>query len=226
MKRAHVLLLLVAPSLALSACSLAGGDTAAPGADRTTLVVLGDSLTAAVGRDDRDWLVWADPQHRFELLANAGVPGDRTDQILARVERDVIVRGPQWATVLAGTNDIGQHIDALTVIANLTQIYDLLAAAGIGIIALTIPPMVMLEQPLIDTHRAVNEWLREHVEADWPGAVLADWNIALSADGDGISPSAEWFADGVHFTAAGAEHAGQAIRPALDSVSVGESRDR
>ena len=211
---------LLAPVLVLAAACSTGPDDESTPDGRATLVVLGDSLTAPIGRDDADWLQWADPEGRFELLANAGVPGERTDQILARVESDVIVPGPEWATVLAGTNDVNADVDAMTIIANLTAIYDQLAAAQIGIIALTLPPMVMLQPNRVEAHQAVNAWLREHVEVDWPGSVLADWNPALSVNGDGISPIPEYFADMVHLNAEGARAGGEALRDVFAAVPV------
>jgi lysophospholipase L1-like esterase len=185
---------------------------------RDTLAVLGDSLTAPVGdaqQADADWLAHADPDKRFELVANAGIPGQRSDEILARVDSDVIARSPAWCTVLAGTNDVSQDVDAMTIIANLMRIYDALEQAGIGIIAITIPPKVMLSPTQADNQRAVNAWMREHVEADWPGAVLADWSGELSQDGDEVEPVAEYFHDGTHFSATGAQVAGRAIRDEL-----------
>lgn len=212
--------IVLAAALALAAC-VPGDDTdgqAGPAA--LTLVVLGDSLTHPLGTGgDADWLRWADPDGRFELLANAGVPGDRTDQVLARVEQQVLAHRPAWATVLAGTNDIAQGVGAEPIIFNLTRIYDALAAAGIRFVAITIPPLVMMTPDKVATHQAVNAWMRERVEADWPGVgVLADWSAALSTNGDGISPAAGFFPDGVHFSAAGAQAAGTALAPVFAAI--------
>lgn len=212
MKRA----LLIVVALVVGAVACSQGDQAG----QLTLVVLGDSLTAPVGTGEADWLRSADPDQRFSLLANAGVPGDRTDQVLARVEPEVIVRGPRWATVLAGTNDIGQHVDAMTIIANLTAIYDELTAAGVGLIAITVPPMSTADPAQIESLQAVNGWMREHVTVDWPGAVLADWSAALSVNGDGITPVPEYYSDVVHIDADGARVGGQALRAAFASVSA------
>lgn len=206
----------------LAGCASGGSPAARAG---NSVVVLGDSLTAPIGRPDRDddWWRWADPDRRFEVIANAGVPGERTDQILARVERDVIVRGPRWCTVLAGTNDVALNVDAATIIANLTSIYDALTSAGIGVIAFTLPPLVMMDPSKVAAHQEVNAWLREHVTTDWPGSVLVDWAAELSTTGDGTGPRPEYFRDGVHFSPAGAEAAGRLAKAVLDDVAVGGS---
>lgn len=214
--------------MAVLVCTLAActGDarepsagSAASGPAPLTLVTLGDSLTAPLGTgDDADWLRWADPDGRFELLANAGVPGERTDQILARVDADVVAHHPGWATVLAGTNDISQDIGAEPIIFNLTRIYDALEAADIDFVAVTIPPLVMMTPERVATHETVNAWLRDRVEADWPGAVLGDWSAALSTGGDGISPADGFFPDGVHFSAAGAQAGGTALAPVFAAI--------
>lgn len=205
----------------MTACDNGQSDGRGQGrdAERPTVVALGDSLTTPVGSgSDQDWWQAADPSGQFDLIATAGVGGQRTDEILARVERDVIAHDPDWATVLAGTNDIGQGIDALTTIANLTSIFDTLADAGIRIVAITIPPMVMLDPAELAAHEAVNAWLRDEVEGRWD-ARLADWNAALSVDGDGVSPRPEFFPDGIHFSRAGAAAAGAAIAPVFAEIA-------
>lgn len=217
----HLRVLVLAGSLALAGAACTADDAEPDGPAPLTLVALGDSLTHPVGTGtDDDWWRWANPEGRFELLANAGVPGDRTDQVLARVEQEVVARRPAWATVLAGTNDIGQGVGAEPIIFNLTRIYDALAAADIRFVAITIPPLVMMTPDKVATHEAVNAWMRERVEADWPGVgVLADWSAALSTNGDGISPAAGFFPDGVHFSAAGAQAAGTALAPVFAAIT-------
>lgn len=219
--------LAVAVALAVLAAACSAGDAAPTGttvapARPLTLVVLGDSLTAPVGTGGAaDWLRWADPDGTFELIGNAGVPGERSDQILARVAADVIARRPGWVTVLAGTNDISVDVRAEPIIFNLTRIYDALEAAGINFVAITIPPLVMLTPERVATHQAVNAWLRARVEADWPNATLGDWSAALSVGGDDISPNAGMFPDGVHFSEAGAEAAGNALAPLFAELAAG-----
>lgn len=222
-RRLLVAIAITSLAVGATACDARGGsnelNAQTDAAARPTLVALGDSLTTPVGSgSEKDWLRWADPDGRFELLANAGVGGERTDQILARVEADVLAHNPQWVTVLGGTNDVSQDVGAEPIIFNLTRIYDLLDAAGIRFIAITIPPQIMMTPEQLATHNAVNTWMRERVQADWPGSLLGDWSAAISVDGDGVSPIPEYFPDGVHFGLEGAEAAGQALAPTFTAA--------
>jgi lysophospholipase L1-like esterase len=206
-----------------TACDARGSDggpnARSDPAARPTFVALGDSITSPVGTgSEQDWSRWADPEGRLELLANAGVGGERTDQILARVEADVLAHQPQWVTVLAGTNDISQDVGAEPIIFNLTRIYDTLDGAGVRFVAITIPPQIMMTPEQVATHQAVNTWMRERVQADWPGSLLGDWSAALSVDGDGVSPIPEFFPDGVHLGREGAEAAGRALAPTFAAI--------
>lgn len=73
---------------------------------------------------------------------NAGVSGNTTTQMLARVQSDIInaqAVKPGKCIVLGGTNDVGT-IALATSLANLASIYDQLRAAGIEPIGATIPP--------------------------------------------------------------------------------------
>lgn len=203
------------------------------------LVVLGDSLTSPIAHSDptvavKDWLVWADPHHRFELVHNAGSPGDLTGPVdglqtpgmTARLDRDVLAHHPDWVTVLGGTNDVGYGVDPLRTIANLTEIYDRLSAAGIRFIALTIPPRddvfpdagstEWVPHPHLAARQTViNDWMRANVEARWPGAVLVDWAPALATDAAGTAPNKALFADWVHMNGEGARVGGEFVAAAI-----------
>ena len=114
-----------------------------------TLAMLGDSWTPAEttlqgvtpGYYDYDWIFWAKAksQGRFRVVLNAGVPGERTDQILLRVQA-VIDSGCKVCTVIAGKNDISKDVSAATILANLDLIYTALTDCGIKVIACTVPP--------------------------------------------------------------------------------------
>ncbi|HUF96561.1 MAG TPA: GDSL-type esterase/lipase family protein [Ilumatobacter sp.] len=187
-----------------------------------TLVVLGDSLTAPIGNPDQadqDWFTTANEDADFQLIANAGIGGETTEQILARVDQDVIARGPEWATVLAGTNDVFGGTDAQTIITNLSMIYDKLAFTNVGIIAFTIPPILVGDSVKEQTLRDVNAWMRATVESGWANARLVDWSDDLGADGDEVLPNDAYVTDGIHFSAEGAGAAGAAAAPVFESIA-------
>src|SRR6476646_3421391 len=94
------------------------------------IVALGDSTTAGTplflspveappdGWGDRTsqfsyWLTQRRPE--WQVL-NRGVNGERTDQIAARFDRDVLGASPQAVIIIAGVSDVyqGRSIDSIT----------------------------------------------------------------------------------------------------------------
>ena len=97
------------------------------------IVAIGDSTTAGtpafgsplesppLGRGDptsqyAHWLVQSHPD--WEVL-NRGVNGERSDQIRARFDRDVISARPAVVVVIAGVNDVYQGREADEVMGHL-----------------------------------------------------------------------------------------------------------
>lgn len=75
----------------------------------------------------------------FAMLNNAGVSGNRTDQMLARVNDDVTAYSPEVCIVFGGVNDFINSVTPDITFANLTAIYEQLKAVGIQVVACTIP---------------------------------------------------------------------------------------
>ena len=79
------------------------------GRNATTVVFLGDSLTAA-----GDWSTWFP-----ELTAiNQGVSGDTTDHVLERIG-DVFDAKPDEIVLLIGTNDLGTRLTVEHLVRNI-----------------------------------------------------------------------------------------------------------
>lgn len=76
----------------------------------------------------------------MKYIFNAGVSGERSDQMLARIQTDVVSRKPKYCSILAGTNDIGQDIPLTTIMANIESMMTILLANHITPILCTIPP--------------------------------------------------------------------------------------
>jgi acyl-CoA thioesterase I len=75
------------------------------------LVVIGDSITE-LGAEPGGWVSlvtrWLGahcPAHPVDIL-NAGVSGHRSSDMLARFDRDVLVRHPDLVAISVGTNDV------------------------------------------------------------------------------------------------------------------------
>jgi len=197
-----------------------------PQAQRVRIVALGDSTTAGTpgfrspaeappdGRGDRTsqyayWLMQVHPD--WEVL-NKGVNGERSDQIRARFERDVIDARPAVVVVIAGVNDVYQGRPAAHVIEQLRWMFERARAGGIRVVAGTIVPFNTATPDQNARMRDVNDWIRR--QAGSTGIVVADTRAAAAAPGmpDILSETA----DQLHPTAGGYRAMAEAIRPAIE----------
>ena len=70
-----------------------------------TVVALGDSITYGQGIPVKDNFVSLLGWRLGTLIVNAGVPGDTTEDVLARLNRDVLALKPNIVIVFLGGND-------------------------------------------------------------------------------------------------------------------------
>ena len=197
-----------------------------PQAQRVRIVALGDSTTAGTpgflspaeappdGRGDRTsqyayWLMQAHPD--WEVL-NKGINGERSDQIRARFDKDVIDVHPAVVVVIAGVNDVYQGQPAAHVIEQLRWMFERARGAGIRVVAGTIVPFNLATPDQNARMRDVNDWIRR--QAGSTGIVVADTRAAAAAPGmpDILSETA----DQLHPTAGGYRAMAEAIRPAIE----------
>lgn len=112
------------------------------------VAALGDSITqgnAQVGTGligSSAWFVQScmRSQGRMRYVRNAGISGNNTAQMLARIDADVLAFEPDWCFVLGGTNDIGQSVAQATIRTTLLTIYRRLVAENITPILCTLTP--------------------------------------------------------------------------------------
>lgn len=113
----------------------------------------------------------------------AGVSGNKSNNMLARLDRAVIARKPQWMTFSCGVNDVwhgDKGVPLEEYKKNVSKIFDKSAAAGINVIVLT--ATMIGEDPDNDNNKklvAYNEWLRE--EAKRRNLRIADLNADMQA---------------------------------------------
>jgi lysophospholipase L1-like esterase len=111
-----------------------------------TVAFMGDSIT------DMGWGVSGGFVHLVVegLAANgvtitpipAGVGGNRSTEMLKRVDADVIAKKPDWTLLSCGVNDVwSRTIDLDTFKKQITEIVDKLQAAGIQVMLLTPTPI-------------------------------------------------------------------------------------
>jgi len=132
----------------------------------------------------------------------AGISGHKSNNMLARVDKDVIAKQPQWMTLSCGVNDVwhganGVPLDAY--MTNITALVDKVDAAGIKVVVLT--ATMITEDPAAANNVKLapyNDFLRQLAKER--GYPLAD----LSADmHDGVKQGARFTSDGVHMAFAG-----------------------
>jgi lysophospholipase L1-like esterase len=165
-----------------------------------TFVALGDSLTSGYGDPGPSWPSRLDAEDaNLRLVNNAGVPGDTTAQMLARVNSDVFAYKPEVLFIMGGTNDLGHNISQATTIANLRAIIVAANAKGIRITLITIPPNAsagMVNE--IDSLNAAIVHLGNAYRL-----VVIDIHTPLSQSTGVYWP--KYTSDGLHFSALGAQ---------------------
>lgn len=197
-----------------------------------TVVLLGDSITNVCCSESaeyphhgdllaRGYWGWAElyMRQRWSILADLGVGGEKSDEILARVD-DAIAYAPAYCVVQCGTNDINGGYSAATIEANLTAIYAALTAAGIKVIACEIPPSTVFNtagRKTICTD--VNTWLGVYFAANPTVGVLVEWYDDM-VDADAGDPKDDYTHDGTHPSCTGARVMGARMAETIDYLGI------
>ena len=140
----------------------------------------------------------------------AGISGHKSNQMLERLDRDVLSKKPDWMTLSCGVNDVwhganGVPLDQYKV--NITKIVDQCQAAGVKVMILT-STMIGEDQPNANNQKLVayNEFLR--TLAKQKKCLLADLNADMQAAIAKAGPEKKGnllTGDGVHMNPAGNE---------------------
>lgn len=166
---------------------------------------------------------------------NVGIGGERTDQALERLERDVIAQRPHVVTVMYGTNDswvdrekTASRLTEVQYEANLREIVRRLQAARIRVVLMTAPKFAE-QNPRNGLDEEPNGRLARYMElcrkvARETGTPLVDHFAGWEAEqrrGRILQP---WTTDGCHPNAGG--HADLAARmlPVLAPLARGLAR--
>lgn len=184
-----------------------------------TFVALGDSTT---GVDYGSGILWpgvlaAISGRKLSLLKNAGVGGNTTAQMLARVQADVVALNPSICVLLPAMNDVLGDVPLATTQANITAIADAVNAAGIEfVIGTNLPRNGHTSGGNIATIRTLNSWIK--LWAATKGYRVIDFNKALATTRSGEYLPGHFY-DATHPNAVG--HARMA--EAAAAVLVGTS---
>lgn len=170
-------------------------------------IVLGDSVdegargASPVPNDDagQSWFSEACIRsgQRMRFYRNAGVAGETTTQMLARVNSDVIAYSPDYCVIGGPTNDHGADFPESTTRANYAAMVNILRAAGITPVIRNAVPIGNANKYKIERH---NAWL-----ASWgltQGIHIMDVYTPMVDVLTG-GPKAGFTTDGIHPSATG-----------------------
>lgn len=166
----------------------------------------------------------------------AGVGGNKSPQMLDRLDKDVISKKPQWMTLSCGVNDVwhganGVPLDEYQ--TNIGAILDKCKQAGIKVMILT-PTMIGENPPDNDNNKKLAQYI------DFLRATAQDRNLLLAdlhadmqeavearAAATGVKPGWLLTIDGVHMNPIGDEMMASGVLKAfgLDETQMQKARD-
>lgn len=165
----------------------------------------------------------------------AGISGHKSNQMLARVDKDVIAKNPTWMTLSCGVNDVwhgAKGVELPDYKKNITEIVDKAQKAGIKVMILT--STMIKEDAGNDLNKklaAYNDFLRDLAkERKLP---LADLNSLMQETIEAMKKTAPLPAgknyltsDGVHMAAAGNQMMAVGVLKAfgLDDAQIAKAR--
>jgi len=139
----------------------------------------------------------------------AGIGGHKSNQMLARLEKDVLRHKPDWMTLSCGVNDVWhgpRGVDLKSYKKNITEIVKHAQAAGVKVVLLT--STMIKEDQSNDLNQKLmpyNEFIKELAKEK--KCLLADLNADMQAALKTFPPDApkgkQLTSDGVHMNKAG-----------------------
>lgn len=183
-----------------------------PVKDGQKIAFMGDSITQAGANGPKGYVNMVisglEANGVKATAIYAGIGGHKSNNMLARVDRDVIDKKPDWMTLSCGVNDVwhGKHGVPLDQYKeNITKIVDKSQAAGIKVMILT-ATMIREDQANANNQKLVayNDFLR--ALAKEKKCLLADLNADMQAAIAKAGPDRKGnilTGDGVHMNAAG-----------------------
>lgn len=172
--------------------------------------------------DDRSYFNWLNilMGQPFALLRNAGLAGEKTNQIYARIDTDVLPLSPDFVFVLGGINDVSNGVPAATIKANLQATYQKLLNAGITVVALSVMPYgsghASFNATNTQTILDVNDWIKRFCAAT-AGMIFVDaFAATVNPTGSGAAASGMLY-DNLHPAPKGALAVASACKAVLQN---------
>ncbi len=190
------------------------------------IVALGDSTTAGTphfkspieappdgaGNAQAPFPYWLGQSHPEWTVLNRGVNGERSDQIAARFDRDVLAHHPQLVIIIAGVNDVYQGRSAESVETQLRAMYDRAKAAHIPVVAGSIVPYNSATPEQNARMHAINDWIRAEAGRDTSITYVDTRKAAARPDNIDLLASSP---DGLHPDVNGYHRMADVIAPAI-----------
>lgn len=140
----------------------------------------------------------------------AGISGHKSNQMLERLDRDVLAHKPQWMLLSCGVNDVWHGENGVPLPQykeNITKLVDKAQAAGVNVIILA--STLIGEDLNGDNNRKLNEYndFLKSLAAE-KGLPFVDLNSVMrqrinAMEADGRTPGTLLTVDGVHMNPAG-----------------------
>jgi len=191
-----------------------------------TIVGLGDSTTAGTpgfrspleapprgdGNPESQYAHWMMQSHPEWTVLNRGINGETSEEIRARLPRDVLQAHPACAIVLAGVNDIFRGDRPETVERHLAAMYADILDAGIVPVAATVLPYNMATARSSGDILTLNEWIENLTKV--LGILFCDTHAAVADLGDTNRLAGS--PDGLHPDIAGYRAMGEALARTIE----------
>jgi lysophospholipase L1-like esterase len=193
---------------------------------KVRIVAMGDSTTAGTpafkspreappngsGEETSQYAYWLMKANPGWEVINQGINAQRSDQIRARFEEDVVAKRPAVVVIIAGVNDVYQGRDVEHVKTELAAMYQRAKDAGIKVVAGSIIPYNTATADQNARMHAINDWIRAHPKQD-PNVRFVDTRAAVAApdNPDRLVSSP----DGLHPDAAGYRRMAEAIEKVI-----------
>lgn len=211
-------------SLALAGC---GGDSQDKPAEPRLVVAMGDSITAGTPGWDPDpalrerfnahnpksqWEYWAQEAlgEGYEFR-NCGVPGDRTDEILARV--DSCLDGADVVVLQGGINDLIQRHPPEAAVGNMRAMVERVRKAGVPVVVANALPVNRHVPGLESAIARLNRQVAGVARAERAEAV--DFHGTLEDPPGSQRMRRQWTTEGIHPSIEGYKLLGTAAASAI-----------
>jgi len=186
-----------------------------------TIVGLGDSTTAGTpgfrspleapphgsGNPESQYAYWMARIHPEWTVLNRGINGETSQEVRARLPRDVLQMRPAYAIILAGVNDIFGGGSPETVERHLAAMYADVLDAGIVPVAATVLPYNGATARASGDILSLNAWIENLTKV--LGILFCDTHAAVADPAD--SNRLRGTPDGLHPDVAGYRAMGEAL---------------